>query len=167
MKTLRNTAYLGLILISLLFMTAAWKVSEPFKLLQDQISKIDSHAKRQSRKIYLVLPNQGCEGCISTVEDFAIKNYRNKNLAFIFTRVNSRKLLRIKLTDKVLKQPNVFIDLNNIISYPKSDMQIYPMIVFTENGKVTNVDYESPTTGGIGTLRMYAQKYFSGDQQIL
>jgi len=102
---------------------------------------------------YVIIPNQGCEGCISTAEDFVKRNCAAFPQArYIFTQVQSLKLLRIKLGSGVLHNPHVLIDSNNVITYPEPGRNIYPMIVTIQEHKIKGITYQSPGSNGLAEL---------------
>lgn len=102
---------------------------------------------------YVIIPNQGCEGCISTAEDFVKRHYTEAgNVKYIFTRARSLKLLRIKLGSEVMNSDRVLVDSGNVIRYPEKGKDIYPMIVTMKDGKVTGVAYQRPEEDGLGVL---------------
>jgi len=105
------------------------------------------------KSFYVIIPNQGCDGCITFMEDFVIKNYKvNKNIAFIFTRINSKKLLKLKIGRQALESENVFLDMDNTISFPDKSKEIYPMILCIKKGQVSEIFYQSPFQEGIDLL---------------
>lgn len=107
----------------------------------------------------VVIPNQGCPGCISEAESFVSKNVdRFENIIYVFTRINSRKLLKIKLGDSVINKKNIRFDVENKIVYPVKEKSIYPMIVHLKNLTVSRIDYQSPTSNGF-------QKLIANDQK--
>ena len=122
----------------------------PDQLLQ-ALHAVD--AKPLSAGHYVVIPNQGCEGCISTAEDFVKRNYtRFPQAKYIFTRVQSIKLLRIKLGNEVMNNSRVLIDSNNIIRYPEQGKDIYPMIITIKENAIKGITYQSPGSDGLAEL---------------
>ena len=94
---------------------------------------------------YIIIPNQGCEGCISQAEAFVKKNITKKDsIRYIFTRIQSTKLLKIKLGSDIMSSNKVLLDTANIIEYPDKKNEIYPMTVTISNHRITNVTYQSP-----------------------
>jgi len=102
---------------------------------------------------YVVIPNQGCEGCISTVEDFVKKHYAtNDHIRYVFTRIQSVKLLRIKLGNEVMNSSKVLLDTANVIVYPDETKAIYPMIVKISDGLIAGIIYQSPESDALQEL---------------
>ncbi|HVI45296.1 MAG TPA: hypothetical protein VM802_10515 [Chitinophaga sp.] len=102
---------------------------------------------------YVVIPNEGCEGCISTAESFVKKNiHAAANIRYIFTRIQSSKLLKIKLGNDVMSSNRVLLDTANIIEYPDKANNIYPMVIILHDGKIARVTYQSPASNGLSGL---------------
>lgn len=102
---------------------------------------------------YVIIPNQGCEGCISTAEAFIKKHVDSPDgIRYIFTRIQSVKLLRIKLGSSVMSSRKVLLDTANVIEYPDKEKEIYPMIVRLKDHKIDKVAYQSPDDDGLNAL---------------
>jgi len=126
------------------------------RALMANLMDLDKTLSNKSDRVYLILPNEGCEGCISTAEYFVKENFnRSHNLKFVFTKITSQKLLRIKLTDSVYNSSNVILDTANAIKYPEVGKSIYPMIVYVENGEVAEIKYQNPESNGVYEIENY------------
>lgn len=102
---------------------------------------------------YVIIPNQGCEGCISHAEAFVKKNItRPDNIRYIFTRIQSTKLLKIKLGNDIMSSRKILLDTANIIVYPDKKNDIYPMVVTLQNNRIIHVTYQSPNANGLDEL---------------
>lgn len=102
---------------------------------------------------YVIIPNQGCEGCISTAEDFVKRHYASsQDVKYIFTRVQSLKLLRIKLGSDVMGSSKILVDSGNVIRYPEKEKDIYPMIVTMKEGEIARIAYQRPEEDGLGVV---------------
>lgn len=100
--------------------------------------------KMFSTGTYVIIPNQGCEGCISQAEAFVKKNIKEKdNTRYIFTRIQSIKLLKIKLGNDIVNSSKVLLDTANIIQYPDKKKEIYPMTVNLSDNKISKVAYQN------------------------
>lgn len=75
----------------------------------------------------VIIPESGCGGCISEAEHFFIE-YKEQNIYFIFTKVYSEKLLRLRL-GKLLDRANVYVDKYQSYITDKTEINIYPVIV--------------------------------------
>lgn len=135
----------------LLFLFILSSCSSNNESLRKNIAALDSNML--STGSYVIIPNQGCEGCISQAEDFVKKHITGTdNIRYIFTRIQSTKLLKIKLGSDIMRSRKILLDTANIIEYPDKKNDIYPMIVTVSDHKITHVTYQSPTDGGLSTL---------------
>lgn len=153
MKTLDNTfkstwKYSSAFFISCLFLlSCAPRHEEVLKALQ----ALDT--QMLSTGYYVIIPNQGCEGCISTAESFVRQHYASKqHIKYVFTRVSSLKLLKIKLGSDVTGSHKVLLDTANTIRYPDHGNEIYPMIVHIRDRHITNITYQRPGSEGLDAL---------------
>ena len=88
----------------------------------------------------VVIPEVGCTGCITTVEQYFLENVDNLRYKFIFTECLSIKGLKYRLGgDENLKRTNVFIDEYDLIFAPEYEDKIYPHILTVKNGEITTV----------------------------
>lgn len=114
--------------------------------LHRSIRTLDNHML--SDGTYVIIPNQGCEGCISQAEAFVKKNIAKKDsIRYVFTKIQSAKLLKIKLGTDILNSSKVLLDTANIIIYPDKKNEIYPMIVTLSENKISSIKYQSPGEG--------------------
>jgi len=119
--------------------------------LSQAIDALD--ANELTRGSYVIIPNQGCEGCISTAEAFVKNNIgKSDNIRYIFTRIQSAKLLKIKLGNDVMSSNKVLLDTADMIEYPDKEKEIYPMIVTVKDHRVDKVTYQSPDSEGLDAL---------------
>lgn len=95
-------------------------------------------------KTILVIPNAGCEGCITSAESFTIENFEiSSKIAFVFTNISSIKILKGKLGAEVYFHQNVFIDSLNHF-YSGEFINIYPVILYQKNDRVVKKVEVSP-----------------------
>ncbi len=95
-------------------------------------------------KTILVIPNAGCEGCITSAESFTVENFEISNkIAFVFTNISSTKILKGKLGADVYFHQNVYIDSLNHF-YSGELMNIYPVILYQKNNRVVKTVEVSP-----------------------
>lgn len=135
----------------LLFLSLLFACTQPHEELLRALRTVDSHLLPTGH--YVIIPNQGCEGCISTAEDFVKRHYASSlDVKYIFTRAQSLKLLRIKLGSEVMSSSKVLVDSSNVIRYPEKEKDIYPMIVTMKDGKIVKVLYQSPEEDGLGVV---------------
>lgn len=135
---------------SLLFLLIFSACSEEHASLHKSIHSLD--ADMFTTGTYVIIPNQGCEGCISQAEAFVKKNITKDSIRYIFTRIQSTKLLRIKLGNDIMSSRKILLDTANIIEYPDKKNDIYPMIITVFDHKISRITYQSPTTGGLTEL---------------
>lgn len=131
--------------------------SSPNSSLATTLSSYWKPGERTDTTIYVVIPNQGCEGCISEVESYVQTHapLNTRNVVYIFTRIQSLKVLRFKLGYETLKLPNIKLDTANRIPFPDPEKLIYPMFVYTKNNKDFKIDYQSPQSNGLINLTNY------------
>lgn len=135
----------------LFFLFLLFACTQPHQELLSALRTVDGHLLKTGH--YVIIPNQGCEGCISTAEDFVKRHYASsENVKYIFTRAQSLKLLRIKLGSEVMSSSKVLVDSNNVIRYPEDGKDIYPMILTMKDGEITKVMYQSPEEDGLGVV---------------
>ena len=109
------------------------KINENF---QEEIASIDA---------FVILPGQGCMGCISEGEQFLIDNYKKlSTVKFVLTKIVSKKILRQKIGGEVYGADNVYIDSLNIFTTMDFQESIYPTILYLDSGKILKIEYQSP-----------------------
>lgn len=146
-----NAKPIGKGLAFLLLILFANSCKEQYGSLTSAIKKIDPQTLPTGS--YVIIPNQGCEGCISTAEDFVKKHYAtSEGIRYIFTRIQSAKLLKIKLGSEVINSSKVLLDTANIIVYPDKAKAIYPMIIKMSDGHIAGITYQSPDSDGFAEL---------------
>lgn len=153
MKTLHNMNNIKLLksIAILLYLISSIACKNQQEYALDTYFNLDKNIKQ--RKAIVVIPNQGCTGCISEAESFVIENApKLKDVVFVFTQIQSVKLLRVKLGNEVLQQKNVIFDSENSIKYPDENKVIYPMIIFVNQGKIKKVTYQSPSEAALNEL---------------
>jgi len=142
---------------SVLLLSSLFACKQPNGELLQALRKVDGHLLPTGH--YVIIPNQGCEGCISTAEDFVKRHYTSaQDVKYIFTRAQSLKLLRIKLGAEVMSSSKVLVDSGNVIRYPEKEKDIYPMIVTIKDGEITGVKYQSPEEDGLGAVLTAVKK---------
>jgi len=121
--------------VSLFFQCAPKKQSETYTIIRNLANETLS-----SYKSVLVIPGEGCNGCIGSATLFVKSNlYKMDSTLIIFTSITDMKMLKIELGGDIFKRRNVKIDLNN--SLRKSQLtSIYPMIGRFINDDINNVE---------------------------
>jgi hypothetical protein len=117
----------------------------PLGVFKQTVDSVFANGKQPAA--YIVLPNSGCGGCISSAE-LLLKEYGQKKLPlrFILTNISSFKELRNNFGDSVVSSPAVYPDRNNIfyLKNPSFD-HIYPAIVYIDKtGEPVRMEYINP-----------------------
>lgn len=98
----------------------------------------------------VIIPNEGCGGCISYMEDFYNNHKNNANILYIFSNIISKKILMNKIG---YPTENTLLDYKNeVMNYYPSDKKIYPCILEIYNKKIKKVYYQSPFEDGISII---------------
>jgi hypothetical protein len=87
---------------------------------------------------YVIIPNAGCPGCLSSAEDLVLKFKGSPCVKFVFIEVTSLKQLKIKLGNDILKYPNVLLD-NNGFSSELDLHTFYPLIFYPQNNLLQEI----------------------------
>ncbi|MCO6359166.1 hypothetical protein BXY85_1643 [Roseivirga pacifica] len=95
-------------------------------------------------KYVLLLPGEGCSGCISSTEKFVKTLDSSDEILVIFTSIRSKKVLKLK-TGINLDQEFLVFDENSILNEGRT-YSIYPTLFNLEKGKVSSFDYISPNS---------------------
>ena len=95
-----------------------------------------------SRYDYIVIiPQEGCEGCISFGEDFYETYKTVTGIKFIFTNIVSEK----KLRKRIEIAPGTIIDKKGVLAAGcKESDRLYPTVINIEKGKVEKISRQSP-----------------------
>lgn len=76
----------------------------------------------------VIIPEEGCAGCISEAEDFYMANKERKDLFFIFTNISSIKSIKLRVGKDVGDKENVFLDIDNDFLSEQFNENIYPIV---------------------------------------
>lgn len=125
--------------------------SDKHDSLYKSITALDKNIFQEGK--YVIIPNQGCEGCISYAESFVKKHIDDTtDIRYIFTKIQSVKLLRIKLGSTIIANNKILLDTNNIIIYPEKKNEIYPMVAYIREGHIQRIKYQNPEENGLQEL---------------
>lgn len=73
----------------------------------------------------VLIPNEGCTGCISDASTYFIKNLNeNHKTLIIYTKINDLKVFKLRFPEYFLKLKNVIIDSTNFLSNDRE--LVYP-----------------------------------------
>jgi hypothetical protein len=143
----------------LLLLVISWTCCKSDKVdkhcFTEALSEYYSNIELTEVDYIVIIPNQGCGGCITASEEFYNEHKASKNIKFIFTNVISRKILNKKVQISLY---NTSIDINNTMlkAYPKGK-NIYPCILKLKNGVIVEIAYQSPEENGFNKLNMNIQ----------
>ena len=143
-----------LILFTLVF-SASCRQDTIYSATEDSLKKIDPDYDKNDNLTYLVIPNSGCSGCITTTEAFVRDNYKSdklKNIRYIFTRISNFKQFKFQFGNDILTSKNILIDRSDAFIYQDSEHYIYPAIVYRSEGHISSIDYQSPESPGLVNL---------------
>lgn len=147
------------LLIGFMILYQSCKKNDYDSFLKIKSKEKFSHEIKQLKAI-VILPNQGCDGCITEVEQFLINN-ANKydSVRFVLTKLVSNKILHQKLSDSIYYADNVYIDSTNFFSANLYKEVIYPAILYIKNGDIVDVKYQNPDNpGAMADLMMWLAK---------
>jgi len=85
------------------------------------------------------IPGSGCTGCITNAEHYFKKNLTNERIKFIFTDINSKKLLRMLIGEDNIGRSNIFIDEDNIFNLKEYDERNYPYVLQIKDGVISGI----------------------------
>lgn len=107
-----------------------------------------SHIYEQALKKYfkleelnniVIIPNEGCSGCISDAANTVKKNIDDlKCLGVLFTKVKDEKLLKLKIGEQLFNHSTVKIDHENLFSKVEFNT-LYPLLITINKSKVVKV----------------------------
>lgn len=120
--------------------------------LEEQLKAGLNTANRQDllgRDFLIILPRIGCQGCISSVEQFMLDSVDeySKRVGFILFDIVSIKTTLIRFGDRIIDKPNVYIDKGKILDFNGS-VSLYPVIIRMKNGDVDSFEFVSPENEG-------------------
>lgn len=90
---------------------------------------------------FVVIPQDGCEGCISFAEEFYESYVSLPQIKFVFTNLISEKKLRKRLH----VSESTIIDREGLfLSGCVDSERLYPTVITLKDGKVTAISRQSP-----------------------
>ncbi len=96
---------------------------------------------------YVVLPNAGCGGCISSVSNLLMEYVKDSvPVKFLLTSIASYKAAKKLYGQPIITSPLVYADSTNVFynSFPQLD-QIYPIVFYVDTtGNITRFEYVNP-----------------------
>lgn len=106
-------------------------------------------------KAYLVIPNSGCSGCISSAEDMLKRGINQSNqVKYVLTKIESLKMLSYKMGFDVTKNEKIIIDKQNLFnSGPLKSIYPQILLISKEDGSVYRKIDISPKEDGLRILK--------------
>lgn len=97
---------------------------------------IEDYDILKKAKAFIIIPNAGCDGCISSAESFVVSNLEEyKGFCVVFTSVSSIKVLRIRTGANIINHNRTIID-NEDVFYRDSLRSVYPIVAYLKNETV-------------------------------
>lgn len=85
----------------------------------------------------MVLPNAGCNSCISSAEQFLIdNNAKTENMKIVFTGSISMKSIKNRFGNDFLDRKNIYLDSLNLF-LSNNIVSVYPIIIYNYQNKLT------------------------------
>lgn len=138
-----------LIILSCIVFTSCRNINHDFQNFIESIG--NKQVDLDNIEFIVVIPEAGCSGCISYMEDFYLQNNKVKSLFFVFSNIVSQKMLKSKIK---INESNTLLDIDNKIMdcYP-SDKKIYPCVLELDNGFIKNIYYQFPEENGLSIVK--------------
>jgi hypothetical protein len=112
-----------------------------------EIESIENGLKKaipgKAKNWVVILPGLGCNGCIQEGEAFMRDYVDSTNIFFILTKVQSVKILQLKIGKTINNRTNVFVDQDGIFNIQTKNV-VYPCIAQLENGNIVAHQFQSP-----------------------
>lgn len=136
-------------LISGVFFLLLQACSSPSETLNKEVQAVlDTYSQAHggathSGEVLLIIPRTGCSSCIGIADRFFKQSSEDGRMQFVFTKISSLKVLKIRLGPEVTEDENVHLDMANNFSKKSMD-SIYPIVVFLDKGRVQKVEFITP-----------------------
>lgn len=134
-----------IILCSLVFGITSCSIKEnTVNEFEEKFDVLGSELRLASFKNVILLPGEGCLGCISKTEKFVKTVSDSDDILVIFTNVKSVKILKLKL-GLDLGEDFFYLDKQNLFNSGRL-YSMYPTVFFVKEGKIQGFEYISPNT---------------------
>lgn len=131
------------VLSALILIMSACSFMSEGKAFRELEKWLEQHDNKYSYAV--IIPGGGCEGCISNAEHFAKEYSGRSDVLFVFTQIETLKLLKHKLGEQVSSSLNILYDVDNRFEETEKGINnIYPVVCFIENNEVVDWFYISP-----------------------
>lgn len=134
------------VLVIIITLASCSSRKETISLFNSFLSKELCPDSLLHKKMIVIIPNEGCGGCISVAEDFYQRNCQRNDILFVFTNVLSLKNLKYKI--QINFQNTIIDDENRYTDNLPAETRIYPCILYLSEGKVVKINYQSPKEEG-------------------
>ena len=139
-----NRLYI-LLIIGIIFSGGCFNVTRTDS--DAEIESITTGLKKANLNItkswMVILPGLGCNGCIQEGEAFMSDYVDSTNIFFVLTKVQSLKILQLKIGKNINNRSNIFVDNDGIFNIPTKN-SIYPCIVQMKDGKIVKHQFQCP-----------------------
>jgi hypothetical protein len=112
-----------------------------------EIESIENGLKKaipgKAKSWVVILPGLGCNGCIQEGEAFMRDYVDSTDITFILTKVQSVKILQLKIGKTINNRTNVFIDHDGIFNIQTKNV-VYPCIAQLKDGNIVAHQFQSP-----------------------
>lgn len=141
-----------LLLLAIQLVSACSSKHQTIEKFNDSLFKELPGIYNASQKEFIILiPNQGCGGCITVAENFYKQYQDREQFLFIFTNVISQKMLAFKVQ---INPGNTLIDTDdNFLKLLPKKERIYPCILYVRKGRIEALFYQSPKEAGFDIVK--------------
>lgn len=112
-----------------------------------EVDSIETGLKKaipgKAKNWVVILPGLGCNGCIQEGEAFMRDYVDSANIFFILTKVQSLKILQLKIGKTINNRANVYIDQDGFFNIPTKNV-VYPCIAQLKDGNIVAHQFQSP-----------------------
>lgn len=129
--------------IAIILCSCVSKVSKYEDFLNEQLNENYSSLISKYSQI-VIIPRSGCHSCVEKADAFFEENKSNENMLFIFTRLVSKKQLRIEFGATNLSLPNVIVDENNIFYSLDFEDSEYPLLLKKSGSDLYQYEHLNP-----------------------
>lgn len=133
-----------LLVFALIFSCQPTKTSENLNLITNEVKGIIERDQFLNIDSVIIIPNEGCGGCISHATNYLLTNREFlKNVAIIFTGIDDKKIFKKITPLEFLEMKEVFIDEVDALMKP-AIRSVYPRVIYLEKGQAVDIQIFSP-----------------------
>lgn len=104
----------------------------------------------------IIIPNQGCAGCVNVAELFYRDFSERNDILFIFSNIQSVKMLHHKIS---VNNANTIIDTANVyLNMFQQKEAIYPTAIVMKDGSASAILMQSPRQPGLRVIRNHLEQ---------